>query len=286
MAKNKALSLRVQWLGERLRKAREAAGYRLEDAGEYLQIRHATLSRFENGIYRPKPSYVRDLIDFYGVSDERERAILLQLNEDAWRKDLWNSGERGFDTSFIDYTWLESRATKLCVYEPLLIHGLLQTPAYAEAVIRTGQGIQAHENTVLVTLEARLDRQHILQRGKPTQLSAIFEEGALRRRIGDAQTHVAQLRHLLTFVNSDHIEVLMLEANSGWHAGLDGAFTFIDLPDPYPDVVYTENLIGQTFLEEERKVDSYRRAYDGMRKQALSRRDTAKLIKDILKDLE
>lgn len=286
MTKNKALSLRVQWLGERLRKARLQAGYTLEDAGEYLQIRHVTLSRFENGIYRPKPSYVRDLIDFYGISDELERTALLQLNKDAWRKD-WRDGEsQGFSMPFIDYTWLESRAAHIKAYEPLLVHGLLQTPGYARALIEAGQGETAPSETIAFTLQSRMDRQRKLVDAESPTLQVILEEGALRRRIGSSAVHAEQLRRLIEVNETDYIDVRVLPGESGWHPGLDGPFTLIDMPDPYPDVVYLENLTDSIFLEAEAKVDGYRQAYDGLVRCVLSRDETNDLIGNHIKELE
>lgn len=285
MAKDKALSLRVQWLGERLRRARDEAGLTLEQPAEYLQIRSATLSRFENGIYRPKPSYVRDLIDFYGISDERERAVLLQLNEDAWRKDVWTGGAKDLEKEFIDYAWLEARAAKICVFEPMLIHGLLHTPAYAEALATAGLGDDAPPTEITKTAEVRGARQRILEGDEPTDLSLVFEEAPLYRTIGNADVHTEQLQHLLDLGQRNNIDIRVLPRRSSWHPALDGPFTFIDMPDPYPDVAYLENLVGRTFFEEEAKVERYRQAYDRVQQLALSPRESVKIIRQIMKEL-
>ncbi|HZE40534.1 MAG TPA: helix-turn-helix transcriptional regulator [Stackebrandtia sp.] len=286
MAKNKALSLRVQWLGDRLRQARDAAGFTLEDAAEYLQIRGATLSRFENGVYRPKPSYVRDLVDFYGISDEPERAVLLQLNEDAWRKDVWIGNAKNIDKDFIDYAWLEARASKVCVFEPLLIHGLLHTPAYAEALATAGLGDSAPREEIERTATVRAKRQTILDGDKPCELSVVLEETPLRRAIGDPTTQAAQLKHLIDAGRKSNIDIRVLPRRGRWHPGLDGPFTLIDMPDPYPDVVYIETLVGRTFLEDEAKVDQYRQAYDRLHEQALAPRESTKLIREVMREIE
>ena len=286
MAKNTALSLRVQWLGERLRKARIQAGCTLEDSGEYLQVRHTTLSRIENGIYRARPSYVRDLIDFYGISDERERAVLLQLNEDAWRKDWWIKDSSGLDAEFIDYTWLEARAARICVFEPMLIHGLLQTADYAKALTIAGMPEDTTPETIDRMVELRLHRQRILTGTNATKLSIVFEEAPLYRNIGGKTTHVAQLHHLLGQSGHENIDIRILPRTSGWHHGLDGPFTVINMPDPYPDVAYIENLAGRSFLEDDAKVDRFRQAYDGLYKSALSPAQSHEFISNLLKGLE
>lgn len=282
MAKNQTLSLRVQWLGDRLRKARLAAGYTLEEAAEYLRMRHSTLSRFETGAYRARPSYIKDLIDFYGISDVRERDVLLQLNEDAWRKDWWDGAFCDLDKEFIDYTWLEARAERICVFEPLLIHGLLQTECYATALTLDGLGRDTSKTLLDRMVEVRMARQSILGKPSPVELSVVMEEAPLHRNIGGNKVHTEQLEHLITIAAQPNIDIRILP-RGGWHPGLDGPFSFIDMPDPYPDVAYVENLAGRMFLEDDEKVDRYRHAFDGLHGSSLSSRESVNFIRNILR---
>jgi transcriptional regulator with XRE-family HTH domain len=286
MAKDQGLSLRVQWLGKLLRMHRERAGYKLADAGEYLKIKHNSVSRIENGVYRAKPSYVRDLVHLYGVSDPRERDMILQLNEDAWRKDWYDGDTSDLEMGFIDYTWLEDRAARLFIYDPLLINGLLQTPAYARALSANGLGSDARSEAVERMARLKLARQKILDRESPTELSIVLEEIPLRRRVGDLDTQRAQLKHLLNAMQRKNIDIRVLPSTVGWHDGLDGPFSIIAMPDPFPDVVYLESLIGRTFLENETKVANYRRAYDGLYRAARNTNESTEFIETVLKELE
>ena len=285
MAKNEALSLRAQWLGDRLRAARTAAGHTLAEAADYLGLKEPTLSRFELGTLRIRKSYVRDLVDFYSVRPA-DRAVLLQLNEDAWRKDWWDGDTDDLEMGFIDYTWLEARAAKISAYDPMLINGLLQTPEYARAVTVSGLGVDTPEETVDRMVDIRMTRQLILERDEPADLSVILEEAPLRRAIGDTNVRRDQLNHLLKLAKSHHVDIRVITADAGWHRGWAGPFTVFDLRDPYPDVVYIEGLVGRTFLEEQGKVDAYRRAYDELHRAALSASKTTEYIKQLLRDLE
>lgn len=286
MSKDQGLSLRVQWLGQLLRMHRERAGFKLADAGEYLKIKHNSVSRIENGVYRARPSYVRDLVHFYGVSDPRERDMILQLNEDAWRKDWYDGDSKGLEMSFIDYTWLEERATQLRLYEPLLINGLLQTTEYATALSTAGLGPAATQAEIERMAKLKTTRQQILEREEPTKLSIVFEEGPLRRVVGGVEVQRRQLEHLLEVSEQRHIDIRVLPQDLEWHAGLRGPFTFIDMPDPFPDVVYLETFVDRTFIETSSKVDKYRQAYTELHRVARSARESAQFITSVLKDLE
>ncbi|HZE41939.1 MAG TPA: helix-turn-helix transcriptional regulator [Stackebrandtia sp.] len=286
MAKDQSLSLRVQWLGDRLRQHRERLGLRLEDAAGYLQMHYTTLGRFERGEHRPKPSYVRDLVDHYGISDPTERRFLLQLNDDAWRKDFYDGDTSGLDMEFLDYTWLEERAARILAYAPLLVIGLLQTPQYAQTLASAACEISDAPEDFARTAETRASRQRILTGQHPTTLEVLYEEAALLRPIGDHETHKGQLEHLHTTTSRSNIDIRILRRDKGWHPGLDGPFMYLDMPDPYPDVVYIEHLGGRLFVEEHATVDKYRQAYNYMHQYARDSKESGKFIKSALKDLE
>ena len=285
MTKNQAMSLRSLWLGERLKSARTKAGYTLKEAGDYLKLDHSSLSRFERGIIPIRPSYVRDLVAFYGISRPRERDALLRLHEDAWRRDWWDGDTDDLDMEFIDYTWLEARASQIAVFEPLIVHGLLQTREYAEAVTIAGLGPSTPRETIDRMVELRTTRQQILDGPEPTAITMIVEEPALRRPIGGMTVLKGQLRHLLGLAG-DHIDVRVLPMDAGWDPGHHGPFAIFRLAEPYPDVIYIESLAGRTFLEDADKVSRFAQTYDELKRLALDARKSRQHIQRTLKGLE
>jgi len=286
MSKNPAISLRSRWLSEKLKGARLQARYTLVDTARYLQVDHTTLGRFEHGTHRIRRSYVKDLLDFYGVSSERERSFLLQLAEDTWRKDWSDMDSYGLDTEFIDYTWLESKAVEIQVFEPLIIHGLLQTPQYIEGT-NMGRGTTAPAPADLAHfVDVRTKRQRILHGDRPPRLSVVMEEPALRRPIGNSSVLREQLTHLVSISENDHVRIQVLTMDAPADPGHHGPFTIFNMPDPYPAIAYVENIGGSTFYENEDKVDRFRRTYDEIQALALSPTESARLIENALKDLK
>lgn len=285
MSKNPAISLRSRWLSEKLKAARNRAGYSLVEAGEYTQLDHSTIARFERGTHKIRRAYVRELLDFYGVSDDHERDYLLQLADDAWRKDRWDGNTKDLEIGFIDLTWLESKAAKINLFEPLLIHGLLQTADYTRALARLEQRSKATSDVVDRIIEVRQQRQSIIRGPEPTRLSAIIEEPALRRRIGGTAVMTAQLEHLASLAHDDHIDVRVLSINAKADPGHHGPFVYFEMPDPYPEIAFVENLAGSTFFEEQATVDTFRHTYDELCELALSPKKSIELIQTVLKDL-
>ncbi|HZE41072.1 MAG TPA: helix-turn-helix transcriptional regulator [Stackebrandtia sp.] len=286
MAKSKSSSLRAQWLGERLKKARKDAGLTLRETAEYLQLHEGTVSRFETATYPVRKSYIKDLVDYYGVSDAREREALLQLCEDAWRKDWWDGQASDVERGFIDYTWLEARAERICAFEPMLIHGLLQTEAYARAIIQFAESEELSDESLERLVTFRMLRQNVLNGSNPTRVTSILDPCGLNRQVGDRDVMRGQLSHLLELNQLNNVEILILPADTGPHAGMSGPFTLFEMPDPYSDVAFVESLVGQTYLEDDLKVAAFHRAYAELKTVALNPNETNKVIKQSLKDIE
>lgn len=284
MSKDLAISLRSRWLSDRLKRARSQAGYSLAEASDYIQVDHTTLGRFERGINRIRRPYVKDLLDFYGVSNERERDYLLQLAEDAWRKDWSDMDRSDLESDFIDLTWLEAKAVNIRVFEPLLIHGLLQTADYIRELALSEQGEAATSTVVERITEVRQARQRALAGEPPTQLTVILEEPALRRLVGGKKVLRGQLEALLAANAKSHVNIRVLPMTAGHDPGHHGPFALFGMPDPYPEIAYLENLTGRFILEDQQKVARCNQAYDDLCRLALPSEQSTNFIRDVLRD--
>ncbi|MET7949164.1 helix-turn-helix transcriptional regulator [Micromonospora sp. NPDC005324] len=279
-------TLRAQWLGQQMRELRERRGLTLKYVAQYLERDFSSLARYERAEWPFRRELVVALLDLYGVYDERERDRLIQLTQDAWRIDRWDSNldRTIYDTSFIDFPWLESRAEQVCTYAALLIPGLLQTRDYAEAVIRNAEPSSASEVEIRKWVQLRMDRQRLLGGPSPTGLAVIIEEAALRRPVMSKSVMIAQLAHLAESARRPSVEIRVVPLTLGLHGGLDGTFWLFKMPAPYSDVAHAETLGGRLFLESDRAL-RYVRAYDRLREAALSANESAKLIAALAEEL-
>jgi hypothetical protein len=72
----------------------------------------------------------------------------------------------------------------------------------------------------------------------------------------------------------------VLTFSSGLHPGLGGPFAIIEFPERFdPDVVYSEGVTGQAYIEErEREVRARSEAFDLLRATALPPADSVRII--------
>lgn len=278
-------SLRSQWLGKILRDLRKAKGHNLNEAADFIQRDGSVLSRYENGEYPIRRSDVIALLTFYRVSDESVRAGVMQLCDDLWRSDWWDPHREDFGDSFINVPWLESRAVRICEYQALVLHGLLQTPGYAEAVIRNAEKDTASEEQITRWLDLRVERQRVLSGEDNTPVSAVLEEHVLRRPIGSREVMRGQLQHLLDLNERDGVELRIMPTAYGPHSGHLGSFTLFEMPYELSSVAYVESLGGGLYIESPR-VERFQHAWEDLWKGALGPERSNALIKAVLKEFK
>jgi len=260
-------------LGAELRRLREAAGLRIEDAAKELGCSHTRLSRIETGKGGAvaKASDVRGLCAVYGVSDERQIEMLLgMLSAASQQRGWWEAFEAVLPSGLETYVGLESDARTERAWEPLLVHGLLQTPDYARATIQAARLHRPGDIDDLVQL--RTERKKLLsRRPDPLELWAVLDEAVLHRSVGSAEVMRAQILHLQEMVEIPTVTIQVLPFGKGAHAGLSGAFALLefDADTDTKTVVYVDSPAGNLYMEKPRDIRRFVQAFDLLRAAAL-----------------
>jgi len=279
-------TVRRRRLGTELRRLREAHSIKLEEVADKLGLAASTLSRIETGKAPTRTAYLTAMLDLYGVHDMAGRQILMDMAREGHRKGWWAPFEDVLPTGFDIYVGLEAEASSLRAYESLVIHGLLQTEAYARAVStavrRKYQSPEQIER--LVTL--RMQRQEVILRPDPIELWLILDEAVIRRTMGPPEMMRAQLNHLADASQWPNVTLQVLPFCAGPHPCLNGPFVIIEFPDRFdPDVVYTEGVAGQAYVERDREVRARAEAFDLLRAASLSPADSTNLISTLAREI-
>ncbi|AVH20894.1 helix-turn-helix domain-containing protein [Nocardia cyriacigeorgica] len=272
MAARPEPTLRAQWLGQQLRRYREAAGLTLKEAAAYLNRDSSTVSRFEAGLYPPRDNDVQELLTLYGVSSEPIRSSLRKLSMEVWQKGWWEGYAKDVDPSIVDYAWLEARAAEIKSFNPIVVPGLLQTPAYAEAVMRAVDP-DVPDEQVDRWLEVRMLRQQTLSLPRPTQFTAILDESVLRRPVGGHRVMTEQLEHLAEVALRPNIHIRVLPERLGAHAAPDGSFKLFNMPEPYPNLACIETPAGVIYVEDD-GIKRFVAAFDRLEQATLDREES------------
>jgi Domain of unknown function (DUF5753) len=177
---------------------------------------------------------------------------------------------------------LEARAVVIEEYAGGTVPGLLQTEAYARALLRRGFP-KATAEEIDQRVAARLSRQELLRGNSPPDLSVILDEAAIRRPVGGPSVMRQQLSALTGIVDTLTTTVQLLPFAHGEHPWMGGTLTLMTLDDGTA-VAYEESIATGTLLEDAESVTAHKRTYDLLRSYALSPSATASFIQDVRED--
>ncbi|WP_280717233.1 helix-turn-helix transcriptional regulator [Kitasatospora sp. MAP5-34] len=276
MSANINPTVRRRRLGAELRRLRELRGMTAEEVAGRLMVSQSKISRLENGRRSISQRDVRDLCEVYEVADERVRAGLMEMARESRQRGWWH--EFG-DIPYSVYIGLEAEASSIRAYESSFIPGLLQTRAYAEAVVQ-GSSPDYDTGAIRRRVDVRLKRQsRIFGEDQLGSLWVVIDEAVLRREVGGTEVMADQLFQLLELSERPNINLQVIPFAHGAHPGMTGTFSLMEFPESADStVVYFEGVTSDLYLEKEADVRRYTNLYDHLRAAALSVVDSRSLI--------
>ncbi len=269
-------------LSRRLAELRVGTGYTANHVCDILNWGRGKVGRFEaNQWKRPELSDIRDLLRIYdapaGVQDELE-----ELATRARARPWWRDYPEIFDNEFPGF---ENDATRIRVFMPLILPGLLQTPAYVESLMRAGSRPPAWRERALQT---RLRRQEILDRASAAapKLSAVITEASLMYRWGSRADRYEQVIHLATMSSRANIELRIQRFIDGPYPGMHSMINIFGYPDGEPNLVYMETDYAIEEVSSAESVNTYVQAFGRASEAALEPADTAVFLRQLAEQLE
>jgi transcriptional regulator with XRE-family HTH domain len=261
-------------LGELLAKARENSGFASQAAlAEHLRTDRTVIGKAESGERPPSDRVLEAWIDACHIENVE---LVLTLAE------LARAGDENNDpipSWFADYAEdIEPVAHTIRTWQPVIMHGLLQTPRYARALFES-MGLDAE--TVAARTEARIKRQGILDRADPCSLWVVLDYAVLMRNVGSPEIMHEQLLFLAERAKLHNVGVQVVPAENGANAGCVGALTIASVRGK-PDVVVTGG-VQDDVSETQELVRSALGIFDLVRGDALPRGASLDVIMEAAK---
>jgi transcriptional regulator with XRE-family HTH domain len=249
-------------VGHVLRHLRESAGLDLDDAGRIIGKTNSTMSRIERGGTGLAQHLLKKLVQTYAsqVDEAVDTEWLLELARGSQERGRWSGYRSVYAKYFRMAVDLEEDAASIRIYHNEIIPGLLQTEDYIRALFTSAQTRLADESTD-DAIEARLERQQMLTKKDPPELTFVLSESALRRMIGTPEVMHEQLLHLAKLAQQRNLQlqVLPFRARTAPRASFD--FQLFRVPSPGNagplEFVYLEEYTDGRYLDEHTDVDAY-----------------------------
>ncbi|MFD3541659.1 helix-turn-helix domain-containing protein [Streptomyces sp. NPDC058662] len=243
--------------GAELRYKREVAGLTLEQLAEDSFRGVPFLSQIERGERRMPLDLARHVDAKLGTDGFFERRC-----EDARR-----AKQSGHAEYFADVAEMEPFAETIEDWAPMLVPGLLQTPAYARAVSRAAMP-RASDAAIERLVVARMGRAKLFDQECPPDFWAVLDESVIRRPVLPACQMAALLEHIGAVVRRTRAILQVVPQTTAAHALMMGMARVMTFPDA-PPVVYVESLHSGQLIDFPALVKEYRRSYDLLRAAAL-----------------
>jgi transcriptional regulator with XRE-family HTH domain len=265
-----------------LRKARAAVGMTQRQAADELEWSLSKLIRIEAASVSTSVTDLRAMLALYGVTDAELVKSLTQAARTSKGQAWWSPYRDLVSPQFAQYLGHEGCASSIRSSHPFLIPGLLHTADYAAALLR------AHHAVDERIVDLRLARQENLFGGmRSPEIEFVFGEEALYRLIGGRAVMRDQLHHLRTASDWSGVSVQIVPFSSGAHPGLLGPFVILGLEDSAEDLLFVESVGGDLLSRDDReKIDQFIEHFEIVRKLALSRDQTMKLLEKVIHQLD
>lgn len=256
--------------------ARKRIGKTQEEIAELVEVDRTTVGKWERDESTPHPSQRPAYAEALGVTLSELAAMLSSMPPpDGEDSPEWLS----------TYLGMEQSATDIRAHEPEVVYGLLQTPAYTEAVVRKVGLAGVSDAYVWEAVRQREHRQQRVRDGS-LRLDVIQAEQALRVRVGDARVMAEQLAALAAQAEQPNVTVRVTTFDAGQHEArrLD---TFLIMAHPWGKPrVYIEGYGGGQFITDADEVAYFDEAFDQAARLALSPAGSVAFIRELANEWE
>jgi hypothetical protein len=220
------------------------------------------------------------VLDVGAETTQKLDALRLRADERGW----WQEYSDIVDEAIEMLAEIGEDAISARSYDNAFVQGLLQTRAYAEAVIGNGRAFVAPINVDRVA-ELRLRRQQRLGENGFQGLVAVMTEGVIRTLVGGRDVMREQLRHLIEVSQEYPVTIHILPFSAGALPGSDN-FVIFEFPDDLDgDVVYVDSNTAQRIYEDRNPVRQCTYTFHAALAQALPARESQDLIREVMEEL-
>lgn len=257
----------IATVGRQLKLRREAVGMRAAEFGVAVGYGEDMVYKIEGGKRIPRPEYLDRADEVLGAE-----GLLSAMKEDVRRV--------RYPKKVRDLAQLEARAVELQLYDPLNIHGLLQTPEYARGLLLMRRPAYTGDE-VERFIAARVARKAVFERDPAPELSFVLEEWTLRRPLGGRAVLRQQLEHLLEVAQLRNVELQVMPMDREEHAGLAGGIEVLKSEDGSA-VGRSVAVAGGRPVFDAKQLRILELRYGIIRAQALTPRESTAFIEQLL----
>lgn len=284
-------TVRSRRLGKQIRRLREDAQLTQEKLVELMNadqprqrgVSAAYLSRVESGLGRITPEHLQRIGTVLDVTtDEAQKfeEMRRRANERGW----WQEYSDIVGEAMEMLAEIGEDAISMRSYDNVYVQGLLQTRAYADAVIGNARTLVSPLHIGRL-VELRMRRQQRLGESNFQGMVAVMTEGVIRTVVGGRDVMRDQLQHLVEVTQRYPVAVHILPFTAGALPGSDNVVIFGFERELDGDLVYVDSETAQRVYEDRDPVRQCTYIFNAALALALPARESQDLIRAVQKEM-
>ena len=267
-------------LGLEFRKIREDRGLTLEVVARALNWDRRTLSRKESAKIQISNEDVLALCGFYklsGPETARLSAMAVRSRTDRW----WEEYKGYISDPYYRQIGLENDAVRVRAVRPSVVHGLLQTDQYMQAVYNA-TGVVLDPYRTKAHMRVRQLRRRRLTEPTPLRLDVVMTDSVLDKDFNRPDALYEQLVQMLELSRKPNINIQFISDEAPVIVDQSELFEFGDLGGAAVAVI--EPVFGVMITDNELQVDGCRSVIEHISAAARSVEQSAELLEEKVKE--
>ncbi|MFE3737351.1 helix-turn-helix domain-containing protein [Streptomyces sp. NPDC059096] len=256
--------------GDWLKEQRVAAGLTQQELADAAIMTRSHISHIEAGRRVP--------------SKEDAQRLDRALNTGNVLSSFLPQKEVAVENYFEPARQLEQQATMIHEFASAFVPGILQTPRYVQALMRTAFPPHSEEQRDKRVV-SRLERAKILAHPETPVVWALLDEAVLRHFVGGPDVMAEQITHIVQLAESQRIRVHVLPSQMGPYQLRQGMLMLMWFEDQ-PPVAYSEGVGFGKLHDSPAVVQRLQGVYSLTLSDALPLKESLALLKATAKDYE
>lgn len=267
-------------LAAALKALREDTGLSGERFGAPHGWSQGKVSKIENARTVPDPEDVETWVSAAGHPEQAGELVALAKSVAVQSRGY--PGRRQGDTIAArgqEAGVLESMSTVVRIFQPAFVPGLLQTAAYARAVMEL---LDKPEEEIGPAVNVRMQRQDALYE-PDRRFEIVLTEGALRWRPGSMEVMAGQYDRLLRVAEAESVDLRVIPFSIQARTFYDNPYIIFEIPDD--PVVLIETTPIEDWVRGESDIEVCRTAFARAQESALAGDDALRMIDGLKREL-
>jgi hypothetical protein len=172
----------------------------------------------------------------------------------------------------------EARAHTVRYWAPIILPGIVQTPAYATALFAA---MRFDTAKVREKLEVRMGRQAILERADPPDITIVLWQPVLSHQIGTPEVMRGQIARLAELSDMPTVTIHVLPSSHGANPGLGGAIQ-LAATDDSPELLLSDSLVEDQLSNDPALVRRASSTFNSVRADALNRAGSKDMLMEAM----